>query len=54
MYVLTVALSKYTFSLTLKLIITRENVDSKHAKNYQIFYMPCKLVSVCLNAKLLL
>ncbi len=35
MYVLTVALSKYTFILTLKLIISRENVDSKHAKNHQ-------------------
>ncbi len=29
MYVLTIALSKYTFILTLKLIISRENVDSK-------------------------
>ncbi len=32
MFVLTVALSKYTFILTLKLIISRENVDSKHVK----------------------
>ncbi len=32
MYVLTIALSKYTFILTLKLIIIRENVDSKQAK----------------------
>ncbi len=32
MYVLTTALSKYTFILTLKLIISRENVDSKQAK----------------------
>ncbi len=32
MYVLTVALSKYTIILTLKLIISRENVDSKQAK----------------------
>ncbi len=32
MYVLTVALSKYTFILTLRLIISRENVDLKHAK----------------------
>ncbi len=37
MYVLTVALSKYTFSLTLKLIISRENVESKQAKNRQFF-----------------
>ncbi len=37
MYVLTVALSKYTFILTLKLIISRENVDSKHAKNHHFF-----------------
>ncbi len=27
-----VALSKYTFILTLKLIISRENVDLKHDK----------------------
>ncbi len=32
MYVLMYALSKYTFILTLKLIISRENVDSKQAK----------------------
>ncbi len=37
MYVLTIALSKYTFILTLKLIISRENVDSKQAKNNQFF-----------------
>ncbi len=34
MYVLIVALSKYTFILTLKLIISRENVDLKDAKNH--------------------
>ncbi len=44
MYVLTVALSKYTFILTLKLINGRENGDSKEAKNHQFFHMPCKLV----------
>ncbi len=37
MYVLTVAISKYAFILTLKLIINRENVDAKHAKNHQLF-----------------
>ncbi len=37
MYVLTIALSNYTFILTLKLIISRENVDSKQAKNHQFF-----------------
>ncbi len=45
MYVLTVALSKYTFIvLTLKLIVSRENVDSQHAKISSLFHMPCKLV----------
>ncbi len=38
MYVLTVALSKYTVILTLKLIIGRENVDSKQAKNHQFLH----------------
>ncbi len=38
MYVLTVALSKYTFILTLKLIISSENVDSKYAKNHQFLF----------------
>ncbi len=37
MYVLTVALSKYTFILTLKLIISGENVDKKQAKNHHFF-----------------
>ncbi len=37
MYVLTIALSKYTFISTLKLIISSENIDSKHAKNHQFF-----------------
>ncbi len=37
MYVLTVALSKYTFILILKLIISGENINSKQAKNYQFF-----------------
>ncbi len=37
MYVLTVALSKHTFILTLKLINSGENVDSKHAKNHHFF-----------------
>ncbi len=37
MYVVTIALSKYTFILTLKLIISRENIDSKQAKNHQFF-----------------
>ncbi len=32
MYVLTIALSKYAFILTLKLIISKENIDSKQAK----------------------
>ncbi len=50
MYVLTVALSKHTFILTLNLIISRENVDSKHAKIIT-FHMPCKLVQVSVNAK---
>ncbi len=44
MYVLTVALSKYTFILTLKLIISRENVDSKQGQKSSVFHMPCKLV----------
>ncbi len=35
MYVLMVAISKYTFILTLKVIISRENVDLKRAKNHQ-------------------
>ncbi len=35
------ALSKYTFILTLKLIISRENVDSKHAKNHQ--FLTCRV-----------
>ncbi len=37
MYILTVDLSKYTFILTLKIIIGRESVDSKHAKNHHFF-----------------
>ncbi len=37
MYVLTIVLSKYTFIVTLKLIISRENGDSKQAKNLQFF-----------------
>ncbi len=44
MYVLTIALSKYTFILRLKLIISGENVDSKQAKKWSVFHMPCKLV----------
>ncbi len=51
MYVLTVALSKYTFILTLKLIISRENVNWKKCQKSSLFHLPCKLVSVCLNAK---
>ncbi len=35
MYVLTVAISKYTFILTLNLIISGENVDTKQAKHHQ-------------------
>ncbi len=38
MYVLTIALSKYIYFLTLNLIISRENVDSKQAKNHQFSY----------------
>ncbi len=34
MYVLTIALSENTFILTLNLIISRENIDSKQAKNH--------------------
>ncbi len=41
MYFLIIALSKYTFILTLKLIISRENVDLIDQK-LSIFHMPCK------------
>ncbi len=40
MYVFTIALSKYTFILTLKLIISRENVDSIQAKT-SIYLFKC-------------
>ncbi len=37
MYVLAIALSKYIFILTWKLIISGENVESKQAKIHQFF-----------------
>ncbi len=44
MYVLTVALYKYTFILTLKQINSTENANSKQAKKSSVFHMLCKLI----------
>ncbi len=41
MYVLTIALSKYIFILTLKLISSSENVNPKQAKNHQ--FLTCNV-----------
>ncbi len=48
MYVLTIALSKYTFILTLKLIISRKNVELNRPP-MSVFDMPCKLVLLLLS-----
>ncbi len=54
MYVLTIALSKYTFIFTFKLIISRENIDSKQVKNYLFFtcqYRFVQMLNHCHNQK---
>ncbi len=44
MYVLTVALSKYAFIFTLKLIISREKGWFKTGQKSSVFHITCKLV----------